>query len=101
MQTLTEAENEIKRLQYLKKEVDKSGDITKVAHFNKAATQAVINHTKLKKEEIAKQQNARGRESAELGADIILDRRKSENSRFSPDQYMRYYYPETYKKSHN
>ena len=99
MNDLQEAEKEIKKLQYLKKEVDKSGDLTKISHFNKAATKAVEVHTNAKRVAMAKNNNANARGTAELGAEFLVDRGKSNKVRFSPDDYMSYYYPETLRKS--
>lgn len=98
MSDLQEAEKEIKRLQYLKKEVDKSGDVTKIANFNKAATKAVENHTIAKKAEMEKKNNEQGRGTAEVGAEFLTDRSKPDKRRFASDDYLRYYYPDTYKK---
>ena len=99
MSELQEAEKEIKRLQYLKKEVDKSGDLTKISHFNEAATKAVEVHTRAKKADMEKKNDENARGTAELGAEYLIDRGKPSKVRFSPDNYLQHYYPETYKKS--
>ena len=99
MSDLQEANKEIKKLQYLKKEVDKSGDLTKIAHFNEAAAKAVELHTIAKKADMAKRNNEDARGTAELGAEFLTDRGKPSKVRFSPDDYMQHYYPETYKRS--
>jgi len=99
MSNLKEAEKEIQKLQYLKKEVDKSGDMNKIARFNEAATKAVESHTRAKHAEMEKRNNENGKGTAEMGAEFLIDRSKSDKRKFAPDDYMRYYYPETYKKS--
>lgn len=99
MSDLAEAEKEIRRLQYLKKEVDKSGDITKIAHFNAAATKAAEMHTRAKQKDMEERNNEQGRKTAELGAEFLIDRGKPDKRRFAPEDYLRYYYPETYRKS--
>ena len=99
MSDLQEAEKEIKRLQYLKKEVDKSGDFTKIAHFNEAATEAVKVHTTAKKADMEKKNNEKARGTAEVGAEFLIDRGKSDKARFSPDDYFKHYYSESYRKT--
>jgi hypothetical protein len=99
MSDLQESEKEIKRLQHLKKDVDKSGDLTKIARFNEAATKAVAEHTKAKKAEMEKKNDANARGTAELGAEFLIDRGKVGKNKFSPDDYMRYYYPKSFKES--
>lgn len=98
MSTLADAEKEVKRLQYLEKEVQQSGDITKIAHFNKAVTKVVSEHTRLKHQEFDERRTETSREDAEVSAEYLMDRSDPSKARFAPEDYMRYYYPDTYKK---